>query len=66
MICCVCGFRSRNGVLWGFTGPVHMVIFACEGCFAHPSMFFPCKVYERLTWLMVIPLERWQREATGR
>ena len=61
--CCVCGLRRRRGVIWGFTGAVRMTMFACEECFAHHSMFFPCKVYERPTWLMAIPLDKWLMEA---
>jgi len=65
MICGVCGFRSQHGVIWGFTGPVRMAVFACESCFAHPYMFFPCKVYKRPTWLIELSLDKWFKEAEG-
>ncbi|GAH49733.1 unnamed protein product [marine sediment metagenome] len=65
MLCCVCGFRSRHGVIYGHTAPVSMRMFACETCFAKPYLFFPCKFYIRPTWLIEIPLDKWTQEAEG-
>lgn len=61
-ICCVCGFRSRRGVLWGFTGAVSMVLLACERCFRQPFLSFPCKRHELPRVAVTIPLDKWLRE----
>jgi len=64
MLCCVCGYGSRYGVLWGFIGVVLRVQFVCEGCFRRPFLFFPCKRFEIPRIVLTIPLDKWLVETS--
>ena len=48
MLCCICGLKSREGVLCGWhTAAGYQAVFACTYCFTNPCLYFECK---KPTW----------------
>ena len=45
MMCCVCGFNKKHGVIFGSDSPGRGLekSFACTDCFSNPDLFFPAK-----------------------